>query len=57
MPEPVLLSREEALALAAELKATREKAWREGRKPTPWRPEQLPNQPQQHSREVSWLLR
>lgn len=55
MPEPVLLSREEALVLAAQLKANREKAWREGRKPTPWNPEQLPNQPQ--DRVMSWSLR
>jgi hypothetical protein len=57
MPEPLQMTREEVLALAAELKAAREKAWREGRKPTPWRPEQLPSQPQEHSLEVSWLLR
>ena len=57
MPEPLLLTREETLALAAELKAAREKAWREGRKPAPWNPEQLPSQPQEHSLEVSWLLR
>jgi hypothetical protein len=57
MLEPLLLTREEAMTLAAELKAAREKAWREGRKPTPWRPEQLPSQPQECSREVSWFLR
>ena len=57
MPEPLLLTPEEAQALGQELKAAREAAWREGRVPKPWNPERLPSQPVSQPMEGAWLLR